>query len=135
MPEQISLLPLAELAAGKNWLVLAKRGLMIAIAAVFLLAHKENLIVTVVGLLALFAYLSFDAFRTWWLVTAELALAFFLTAESDLAPLLSLLTRSATGQSIDCLGFDYCEIVAMLGATDIAMTALKVQESDDDSSS
>lgn len=41
---------------------------------------------------------------------------------------------SATGQTIDCLGFNYCEITAMLGATDIAMTALKVQESDDDSS-
>lgn len=40
---------------------------------------------------------------------------------------------SATASTIDCLGFNYCDIVCMLGATDIAMTALKVQESDDDS--
>jgi hypothetical protein len=31
---------------------------------------------------------------------------------------------------IDCRGFDYCTIIAYVGATDIAMTALKVQESD-----
>lgn len=41
---------------------------------------------------------------------------------------------SATSQTIDCLGYNYCDITCMLGATDIAMTVLKVQESDDDSS-
>ena len=35
--------------------------------------------------------------------------------------------------SIDTLGFDYCTIYLYLGAMDIAMTALKVQESDNDS--
>jgi hypothetical protein len=40
---------------------------------------------------------------------------------------------SATASTIDCIGWNYCDITCMLGATDIAMTALKVQESDDDS--
>lgn len=37
---------------------------------------------------------------------------------------------SATTAEIDTLGFDYCQIVVYLGATDIAMTALAVTESD-----
>lgn len=37
---------------------------------------------------------------------------------------------SATTNEIDTLGFDYCTILVQLGATDIAMAALKVQESD-----
>lgn len=37
---------------------------------------------------------------------------------------------SATTAEIDTLGFDYLTIVAHLGATDIAMTALAVTESD-----
>ena len=37
---------------------------------------------------------------------------------------------SLTCAIIDTLGYDLCEIVLHLGATDIAMTALKVQESD-----
>jgi hypothetical protein len=41
---------------------------------------------------------------------------------------------SATTASIDTKGWDYCTIVLQLGAMDIAMSALKVQESDDDSS-
>lgn len=40
-----------------------------------------------------------------------------------------------TTTSIDLLGWDYCTIVVLLGATDIGMVALKVQESDDDGSS
>jgi hypothetical protein len=40
---------------------------------------------------------------------------------------------SLTTASIDTLGYDYCEIYLYLGATDIAMTVLKVQESDTDS--
>jgi uncharacterized protein involved in type VI secretion and phage assembly len=38
---------------------------------------------------------------------------------------------SYTTTTIDTLGYGYATIVAYLGATDIAMTALKVQESDD----
>lgn len=38
---------------------------------------------------------------------------------------------SFTTNAIDTLGFRYCRIIFFLGATDIAMTALKVQESDD----
>lgn len=34
----------------------------------------------------------------------------------------------------DCKGWDYYELTVMLGATDIAMVALKLTESDDDSS-
>lgn len=40
---------------------------------------------------------------------------------------------SLTTASVDCLGYSYARIFVVLGATDIAMTALKVQESDDDS--
>lgn len=35
-----------------------------------------------------------------------------------------------TTNEIDTAGFDYCTIICSLGATDIAMAALKVQESD-----
>ena len=41
---------------------------------------------------------------------------------------------SWTVVTIDRKGFDYVEITCILGATDIAAVALKVQESDDDSS-
>ncbi len=41
---------------------------------------------------------------------------------------------SYTTASVDTLGFDHATIVVHLGATDIAMTALKVQESSDNSS-
>ena len=37
---------------------------------------------------------------------------------------------SYTTAEIDTLGFSYCQIVVYLGATDIAMAALKVTESD-----
>jgi len=37
---------------------------------------------------------------------------------------------SLTVTEIDTLGFDYCEVIVVLGATDIAMTALAVTESD-----
>jgi hypothetical protein len=40
---------------------------------------------------------------------------------------------SFTPVSIDTLGYDYAELIVLLGSTDIAMAALKVQESDDDS--
>lgn len=41
---------------------------------------------------------------------------------------------SATTASIDTLGYDYLKVVVHLGATDIAMTALKLQNSDTDGS-
>lgn len=37
---------------------------------------------------------------------------------------------SLTVAELDCLGWDYAEIIVILGATDIAMSALKVTESD-----
>lgn len=40
---------------------------------------------------------------------------------------------SHTTASVDTNGFDYATIIVDLGATDIALTALKVQESDTDS--
>lgn len=40
-----------------------------------------------------------------------------------------------TATVIDTKGFDYCNIIVNLGASDIAMGALKVQESDDNGSS
>jgi hypothetical protein len=39
-----------------------------------------------------------------------------------------------TTAALDTRGYDYCTIVAYLGASDIAMAALKVQESDTDGS-
>lgn len=42
---------------------------------------------------------------------------------------------SYTTTSVDTKGWDHCSFVCLLGDTDIAMTALKVQESDDDGSS
>lgn len=41
---------------------------------------------------------------------------------------------SLTTASIDTKGYDYAEVYLYLGATDIALTALKVQESDTDGS-
>lgn len=38
--------------------------------------------------------------------------------------------NSFTTAEVDTLGYDYCTIYVYLGAVDIAMTALKVQESD-----
>lgn len=38
---------------------------------------------------------------------------------------------SYTTAAVDTKGYKFCQIVAQLGATDIAMVALKVQESDD----
>jgi len=42
---------------------------------------------------------------------------------------------SYTTASIDTQGWDYLQVVVYLGATDIAMTALKLQESDTDGGS
>lgn len=42
---------------------------------------------------------------------------------------------SVTVADVDLKGWDYCQIAFRLGTTDIAMTALKVQESDDDAAS
>lgn len=50
-----------------------------------------------------------------------------------IAPAAILDDTSATATAVDCKDASYCEIVLQLGATDIAVTALKVQESDDDS--
>lgn len=41
---------------------------------------------------------------------------------------------SWTSQVVDTLGFDYATAIFQLGATDIAMAALKLQESDNNSS-
>jgi len=44
-------------------------------------------------------------------------------------PAAILDNASATADVIDCRGYDYATIVVQLGATDIALTALKVQNS------
>ena len=46
-------------------------------------------------------------------------------------PAALLDNASAATTTIDTIGYDYCKISCLVGATDIAMTALKVQESDD----
>jgi hypothetical protein len=40
---------------------------------------------------------------------------------------------SATTASVDCKGWDYAVITVYLGAMDIAVSAMKLQEADDDS--
>lgn len=52
---------------------------------------------------------------------------------SAVAPGVIIDDASLTGLSIDTLGAGYCEVIIELGATDIAMTVLKMQESDDNS--
>lgn len=47
-----------------------------------------------------------------------------------IAPAAIVDAASFTTNEIDTLGFNYATIIFNLGATDIAMTALKVQESD-----
>lgn len=47
-----------------------------------------------------------------------------------IAPAAIVDNASWTTTEIDTLGFDYCDIYFMLGATDIALAALKLQESD-----
>lgn len=47
-----------------------------------------------------------------------------------IAPAAIVDDSTATAAEIDTAGSAYCEIPIQLGATDIAMTALKVQESD-----
>lgn len=46
------------------------------------------------------------------------------------APAAIIDNASLTTTEIDTQGFDYAEIMVIIGATDIALTALKVQESD-----
>lgn len=45
-----------------------------------------------------------------------------------IAPAAILDNTSATATAIDCAGYSYLEIPIQLGATDIAVTALKLQE-------
>jgi hypothetical protein len=47
-----------------------------------------------------------------------------------LSPAAIIDNASGTTTVIDTMGYDYCTIVVQLGAMDIAMTALKVQEAD-----
>jgi len=49
---------------------------------------------------------------------------------SAVAPAAIVDNASVTGIAIDCAGAGYAEIILELGATDIALTALKVQECD-----
>jgi hypothetical protein len=46
-----------------------------------------------------------------------------------IAPAAILDNTSATATVVDTRGYDYCTIICQLGATDIAVTALKVQSS------
>jgi len=49
----------------------------------------------------------------------------------NLTPPAAIIDDSAvTVAELDTKGYDYCTIVCILGATDVAMTALKVTESD-----
>jgi hypothetical protein len=47
-----------------------------------------------------------------------------------IAPAAILDDASATAAEIDCKGASYAEVILQIGATDIAMAALKLQESD-----
>lgn len=49
----------------------------------------------------------------------------------SITPPAAIVDNSAlTTAELDTIGYDYCQVVVYLGATDIAMTVLKVQESD-----
>jgi hypothetical protein len=50
------------------------------------------------------------------------------------APAAIANNTSPATTSIDTQGYDYAEVFVILGATDIALTALKIQESDTDGS-
>lgn len=52
------------------------------------------------------------------------------TYAAAIPPAAILDDASATASEIDCAGASYAEVVVALGATDIAMTALKLQEGD-----
>lgn len=47
-----------------------------------------------------------------------------------IAPAAILDNTSATATAVDCRGYNYLEIPVQIGATDIAVTALKLQECD-----
>lgn len=49
----------------------------------------------------------------------------------SISPAAIVNNGSASATAIDTLGYSYCEVICQLGATDIAMTALKLEESDD----
>jgi hypothetical protein len=80
-----------ELAPGRKWFLLAKRVLFVAIAAVFLYAHKWQLWPMVIGLTVVFAYLAFKPFRMWWYVQALLAIAFVMVAATPFSFLITAL--------------------------------------------
>lgn len=50
-----------------------------------------------------------------------------------ISPAAIIDNTSAASTAIDCLGFAYAEVQVLLGATDIAVTVLKLEESDDNS--
>lgn len=52
-----------------------------------------------------------------------------------IAPAAIINNSSATATAVDCKGASYLEIPVQLGATDIAVTALKLQESDESNGS
>lgn len=52
------------------------------------------------------------------------------TYAAAIPPAAILDNASATASEIDCAGANYAEVIVALGATDIAMTALKLQEGD-----
>lgn len=52
---------------------------------------------------------------------------------SAVAPAAIVDDAAITGIAIDTKGCGYCEVILELGATDIAMTVLKLEESDDNS--
>jgi hypothetical protein len=52
-----------------------------------------------------------------------------------LTPPAALVNNGAvTVASVDTLGYDFVDLIVILGATDIALTTMKVTQSDDDSS-
>lgn len=80
-----------ELAPGKKWFLLAKRTFFIAVAAVFLYAHKWKPWPTVIGLTIVFAYLAFKQSRTWWWVQSLLGISYGFLSTTQHAFLASAL--------------------------------------------
>lgn len=63
------------------------------------------------------------------MINAQSPTVFVVTAPGALVD-----NNSLTCNVIDTKGYDYCEVEVILGATDVAATAMKIQESDTKSS-
>lgn len=82
-------LTIEELKQGKKYFIILQHALFLAIATVFLYAHKTALLPAAIGLTTVFAYLEFDKFKNQLLIAALQAIAFALTSQTTHSFLLN----------------------------------------------